>query len=207
MIGLVRVPVTVPDVALSNLEQEIVQKAEAELSYVAAGPPPLVTALEKAGVVPFDPDSVRRYKWQREGLFMRSRRNIYGAVALVASLVGVLVWGVVVNNLFIGVPAGIGAAGALVASLFGLATKEHRWEVVRLNQYTRAVPTFVLDTALRIHRAYPHAVFYVDERRQNERAASDPFLMVVDHDKYGSMRERYWVEVWDEPNYREQRQA
>ena len=70
-------------------------------------------------------------------------------------------------------------------------------------KYSKPLPYPVMLTMERIQGAFPNAGFYIsDTYTDNEKAAMrDPFLLVIVGD------ERYIVERWDEPNFRDRHVA
>ncbi len=70
-----------------------------------------------------------------------------------------------------------------------------RWRSTDLRGYTRPVPDFILSKAVQIKEAMPEAHFEVEEMVAQKRRIIDPFLTV----EYEG--EKYWIEVWDEPEY------
>ncbi len=68
------------------------------------------------------------------------------------------------------------------------------WDVHTLSAYDKPVPEFVLNKALQIKEVIPNVQFAVEEL--NERASDpDPFLIAFTN------TERYYVEVWNEPEF------
>ena len=80
-----------------------------------------------------------------------------------------------------------------VASL-RLQSTRVTWKPVRLEEYSKPVPTFVLNKCMQIKQRAPDAVFLVDELCENTRMI-DPFLVV----ELGG--DRAAIEVWDEPEF------
>lgn len=75
------------------------------------------------------------------------------------------------------------------------------WELTSLRGYRRAVPEFVLQTALDIQEKCPAVEFFVDELRSERERVVDPFLVA----KLGN--QNFYLEVWNEPEYRQQREV
>lgn len=67
------------------------------------------------------------------------------------------------------------------------------WAKTQLDQYTRPVPEFVLDKAIRIKEQLPEVHFHI-QHLQDPKA--DPFLVAS---IYGG--EVYYIEAWDEPRF------
>ena len=74
------------------------------------------------------------------------------------------------------------------------------WRATELSKYKKAVPSYVLHTALRVHDKMPDAKFMVDELVVETRTP-DPFLFV----QIGT-KTRYYLDVWDEPSFKGERQ-
>jgi hypothetical protein len=74
---------------------------------------------------------------------------------------------------------------------------EANWNLRPLAGYDQPVPEFVLEKALEVKRAFPNVTLEVDTLmlRTYKEVPVDPFLVV----SYG--RERYYIEVWDEPEF------
>ena len=75
-----------------------------------------------------------------------------------------------------------------VAGWFSAAS----WQHTPLKSYTRPVPEFVLDKAIRIKEAVPDVDFYIQHLSDPK---ADPFLIA----KLGE--EIYYIEAWDEPRF------
>ena len=90
-------------------------------------------------------------------------------------------------------------AYALVAHLI---SRVHvwAWRGIALAKYQQEVPAFVLQRALEIKKELPEAEFSIELLAQTSRFA-DPFLVVY------CVGERYYVDVWDEPNFQAERQS
>ena len=73
-----------------------------------------------------------------------------------------------------------------------------RWQLASFWEHQGKMPGYALETAGEIRMRCPDAYLYVEELVQNNRVI-DPFLVV----KLGT--ERYYVEVWDEPDYDQKR--
>lgn len=65
--------------------------------------------------------------------------------------------------------------------------------------YTSAIPEFALHTAVQVKKALPECEIFIDELVIGR--VPEPFLVV----KYGDTME--WLEVWDEPTFKGQREA
>jgi hypothetical protein len=70
------------------------------------------------------------------------------------------------------------------------------WRTVPLKDYDAEVPEYALSHALEIKERMPEAEFDVEELRVEKRY--DPFLIVY------CGRERFYIDVWDEPPFEKQ---
>jgi hypothetical protein len=75
-----------------------------------------------------------------------------------------------------------------------------RWVECDLKRYDEPVPEFALATAVELHQRVPGIEFRIDEFRV-EAKSRDPFLVAV------FKGECYYLEVWDEPGYKQERKA
>jgi hypothetical protein len=66
------------------------------------------------------------------------------------------------------------------------------WQHTELSSYTRPVPEFVLDKAIKIKEALPEVKFYIHHLSDPK---ADPFLIA------SLGEEIYYVEAWDEPRF------
>ena len=111
----------------------------------------------------------------------------------------------------------LGAVGRFVAPIIGtivgaaaLFNRWGEWRMTSLADCQMIVPSFALETALRIRTALPGAQLHIDyyvtqekiqEERRAQRLAADPFLVV----QHGDCTEH--IEVWDEPSFNQERRA
>lgn len=82
--------------------------------------------------------------------------------------------------------------------------KSAQWNSYTLAYHGREVPQFALQTALLVKQALPDAGFEIDElviQKRNRMPQYDPFLVVT---LYGV---RAYLEVWDEPNFKGEREV
>lgn len=71
------------------------------------------------------------------------------------------------------------------------------WNRTKIEEYKLPVPEFVLNKAVQIKEKCPEAEFYIQHLEDHP----DPFLVVeIPKAGYGH-KERYFVEVWDEPKF------
>ena len=90
---------------------------------------------------------------------------------------------------------------AILGILFGTTRdKECRWVECDLKKNDEPVPEFALATAVELHQRVQGIEFRIDEFRV-EAKSRDPFLVVV------FSGECYYLEVWDEPGYKQERKA
>ena len=74
------------------------------------------------------------------------------------------------------------------------------WSTTPISEYDQPIPEFAIDTALRIKKAIPEAVFSI-EHYFVFRRTQDPFLSF----KVPGVQRRFVVEVWDEPDFTAER--
>jgi len=87
----------------------------------------------------------------------------------------------------------LGIATLPVAAIFVvLCSSRYEWRKTPLEAYKKDIPREVLETVAEVHFHAPNAAFYIDELVQKQ----DPFLVVEQDD------ERYYIEVWKEPNFK-----
>lgn len=186
------------------------------------GPSRLVEALTKAGISPFDPNSVKSYKRKVEKDWRRGRHRRCGVITkVIASVVSRLRLSAGGEDLFLPIMlAGLGAPTAflvaavlqvtkgnffvalglfssalLFAGCYGifLTISGYEWKRTILKHYRKPVPNFALLTALEVQTHHPGVECFIVEF---ERV--DPFLLL--HDPI--TKEEAYVEVWGEPSYR-----
>jgi hypothetical protein len=98
----------------------------------------------------------------------------------------------------------IASAIAIVVVFMGFDDAKWEWQFRSLATYTDKVPTFALDTALRIKRALevhglgcPLGIASLEHK-----VVHDPFLYIDTPDG-----QRYYLEVWDEDNFLAEREV
>lgn len=73
------------------------------------------------------------------------------------------------------------------------------WEDCPIEEYTRPIPEFALQTAMDLKKLLPGATFQIDELVEDKNVG-DPFLVMTypgdDGDEY-----LYYMEVWNEPGF------
>lgn len=81
---------------------------------------------------------------------------------------------------------------------------KYSWVKTNIKQYQGQVPEFALQTALDIKKRCPNVEIFIDELVAQQVPTNDPFLVVKPNTK--SYKE-YYVEVWNEPRYRQERET
>lgn len=174
-------------------------------SFNALGP--LATLLASLDIMPRDRVGVMEYKKRRTRKY-RTRWNM--SLGWAGVVVALAYWSLVAYAThFNGWMLAVGLALSIAAMVHGWACgdslyREHAtvvyWKEIDLLKYARYVPVHVLSKALQIQKANPQVAFVIHElcKETTEimRPLPDPFLEV----KYGA--ESYFIEVWDERNYR-----
>ena len=181
----------------------------------------LIEALTRAGIKPFEPSSVKRYKRQVRHSWLRGKRSgpierLVQAVMLrtrlldisdaagslllfPASSIGLSIGGAVtLTQSHWSAGLGLLCGGVLFACFFGIFVKatQRGWNRLPLKNYKRPVPSFALLTALELNAHFPGVEFFVEEFEKQ-----DPFLIAYD----SKANEEAHVEVWAEPSYTAQR--
>jgi hypothetical protein len=105
--------------------------------------------------------------------------------------------------------------GAIVFLLSTMATiafgilesrysRERTWTMKELSSYEEPVPEFALQTAVDIKKGHPDVEFYVCTLEENQIVV-DPFLVLRYRD--GGQDYDYYLEVWQESNFRSDREV
>ncbi len=84
-----------------------------------------------------------------------------------------------------------GAVEALITSFVRVS-----WRRTKLAKYEGEIPEFALSRAIEIKERLPKARFFVEELTVDKRY--DPFLIAT------CGRERFYIDVWDEPEFESQ---
>lgn len=174
---------------------------------------PLLDAMEGAGIKPFTEDSLKSYK---HGLVSKVRplkfkigENVgcLGVASLITSvLIGLVacVAGCGGQVVLCGVVCGAASVILMIigfGALGGNKTIRISWNLVPIQDYGNRIPEFALQTALDLQQRYPDSQFFIDEATY-ETVSVDPFLVV----KAKRSKRLFYLEVWNEPEYREQRE-
>lgn len=190
----------------------------------------LAGALRGLNIIPFDPKGVERYKAKRiasykkrfAGLAPFARKLLmaddthfgerYGIFCFFSCVIVIVGLGMLVSSFFGGasllassttLTVGLAFCG-LFYGLGHVATVVYgicKWSETRLDNYTAAIPKFVLATAAAIHKDAPDTRFSILELT-HEDVVVDPFLIVTD-----PKGNSYFVEVWEEPGFDSKRLA
>jgi hypothetical protein len=166
----------------------------------------LLSALEKADVRPFTGESVEKYKQQIESfpIVVPMVMTLATILCYVGSYwvlgvcsfwgsgvlgVGLLLWSLVMT---------MGTVGSWVE--FGEGQSSNRWGRFFLENYTKPVPEFAIQTALDIRKHFrPVGKLRVWVEEAVE--IPDPFLIVGAE----GLDEVFYIEVWNEPSFRGER--
>lgn len=178
---------------------------------------PFKQVLAELDIKPFTKEGVEKYKkqtadrveWAANHIGLRA--SIY-ACMVCACMVALMLVVFPVVDLILGLPDGSWqvfwglALSSLIAfvSIMGFGEAygwpKATWRRIQLSSYGKLIPEFALDTAVNIKKAYPQANYYVEELSV-DHITKDPFLVVVDAEDNA-----YYVEVWNEPNFKQERQ-
>ena len=148
----------------------------------------LVQACEDAGIKPFDPDSIARYKramarnWNRLWLLLPA--------SLIAGFIGAAI---LVDPLFVFAAVGVFLLCAFSAIEGGpFPTKE--WKNTALRAYGRPIPDAALKKALALKKNLDGVDFRVETLVKSRRAI-DPILVA----EYNG--QELAIAIWDEPEW------
>jgi len=193
----------------------------------------LAQALKVAGIQPFTNESVAAYKekmlGQKTWLYSFLNNNnsdafqVIGALGLLCSVATFVFSGSTSYGYYVGGGSfwfswhhafWTLVSGALVAifgtiGFFGhlLKTQPYEyqvsWEIKPLANYDQPVPEFALATSMELHQRVPEVKFSIDQFvvTKARKITQDPFLIA----ELGE--EKYYIEVWDEPGYKQERKA
>jgi hypothetical protein len=223
-----------PDLDPDKLvNQSVLEYAEKQLGYkhpeqdrnLSRGK--LALALRAMGLKPFTPASVDHYKktevrrLQPQGcliVFAQLGDMMSGFLFCMVMLSSFLFSGHVVTSMdtttgfFKALPHW--STSMFVLSFIFFTMSHHalqkdatsaEWKLVPIKDYKSPVPEFALATAMEIHQRLPEAELMIDElvvtKRDRTPRSEDPFLVLTFN------KEKYWVEVWKEPGYRQERMA
>jgi hypothetical protein len=79
------------------------------------------------------------------------------------------------------------------------------WRSIPMKGYSAPIPEIALATAMEVHQRVPKVTFAIEElvveRQKSSPIIDDPFLVAI----LGN--ERYYLEVWEEPGYKQERMA
>lgn len=179
----------------------------------------LVKALRRLDIMPFTQKSVARYKKKVAWKATRIRERIVLilgfvglgllATALLSFIVGLSLFWTIGSTIMLKVGT-VTIIGALLCGVtFGISMENMtRWEAVwnehSLEYYTGQVPEFALQSALDLKRECSFSdvklYFEIDEMTMQRKPRLDPFLIV-----YVSGGPKHYIEVWNEPKYKQER--
>lgn len=162
------------------------------------------------GLMPFDTNSVNEYKKEKEKetgsnkilRFIASMLIFVLIACILGCFIGIVLAiiqvefskFVVFGSVILGILSFISLAISL--SIYKIPT----WERVSLQNYSNTVPEYALQTALDIKNLNNNVLFFVDHLTFKE-IVLDPFLIV----KFCDSKKEYYIEVWDELNFKQKR--
>jgi len=205
MVTLERMKSTVP--SAPDLDRDIHKAAMQELGY-CPGHQQLGRSDELRDVIktcdelgigrPFTNESVEAYK---KDIYRKDRTNIILRIAAVLVAVLFVVSAFVIkaserDDAFFAIVL-FGFMGAIVAG--GILSNMKTWNQIILQCYQGPVPEFAIQTALDFKKRFGQRMTF--EVEVFERTP-DPFLVAV-----GLYGDRYYLEVWNEPKYKQERMA
>lgn len=195
-----------PKQELNDLHQD----AANHLGY----PLNLYKCFQKYDIRPFTQESIDNYKYYTTD-FINVIANVGFVTTIVmawiaaAHIVVLCGWTVLsyfkpeftnlLANQFVAMGALAFAALALTAlGISAYCDRYRNWTKVRYNDYAYQIPEFVLQTAIDIKKDLPDANLYIDQLTVANFTV-DPFLVV------NYKQKDYYVEVWNEPKYKQKR--
>lgn len=169
----------------TELDDSLLKEAEKLLGYKSDK----ISELILAGFVPFTKKSVEEYKKKAIKTYRRPFYKNSCYFLLASCAFGFLAASF---SVFFAIGAAVCFIVAILSALIG---SSYEWRSVRIKEYNKQIPEFVLQTAVDVQKAFPSMVLLVEEIQ----ATTDPFLVVTNgaHD--------YYLEVWNEPSYKQER--
>ncbi len=163
--------------------------------------------LNELGIKPFTSASVEKYKADMLWKAHQPRRLwLYGVATVLFACICGLSASLCFNMPLLGIPfliVGIISGIAVYTVSFDPPTSlAWEWSTLDIGAVAN-VPEFALQTALDVKRKVEghHIYMRVNVLRNREQQARDPFLIV----RFNG--QDYYVEVWNEPGYKQQRQV
>jgi len=202
---------------LVNAEKELNYRHPAKMQMISKNE--LTNALRIVGLKPFTLESVERHKEAEKTKhqehpimgFLKNHVDVVGEFSIIAILVCIfasIVLAFLLDGKILKLWEGITVI-LLVLSIGLLISEAYLWPKVKidvhwrrsqLNGYDAPIPEFALATALELHQRLPGIQFEIDELLVN-RVRCDPFLVAT----YKGVE--YYLEVWSEPGYTQERMA
>lgn len=175
----------------------------------------IMSVLSELDIAPFEFRSVQKYKIQKaKSIGIYNKRFLQAIEALGVALVGVAIFSILttltamtsdgVSWTVISVPFMIAVLSMVIATTLARGINEDKrkigkWKLVPLKGATERVPEFALETACQIKERIPSAEFYLDTL-VCEEVQYDPFLVLRLNNT------DYYLEVWDEPGFKQERE-
>jgi hypothetical protein len=204
-----------PDAKLIKLAVACTELGYTKLGTALGGK--LISVLRDLDIRPLVPGQVAAYQKKRAGNTMWSGqiKGIWTSLTGLAMTFGLFSWLSRVSdwktfhaaNLLAIITVIAGVVLTCIGSVYLLddsnrgTRKTRYWHRFDLRAFSGAVPTEVLEKAVRIHQAMPEAGLFIDQLAEREERAervvrlNDPFLVAVFRD------EIYYIDVWDEKEY------
>jgi len=215
------------------IEKNVLTYAAKNLGYTHPGKQQkraqseLAEAIRQSGLKPFTTESVRDYKEVAKtgGKFVNIAERIdriankmpyiftwlaaLAIVAVIGMIVGFCMF--LCGSMF---ATAVTISSCIALTFFGPLpmviliffycwnNRKREWRLISLSNYTGPVPEFALATAQEIHMRAPETDFLIDEFVVEKRVV-DPFLIA----KCKKSGIEFYLEVWSEPGYKQQRKA
>lgn len=183
--------------AFDDLDASLHQKVEDNFGYT----PNKTERLLSAGLDLFTPESVAAYQAAEERRVFRPQRIKHGywtvAWFLWTAAFAYATYSITPSLMLITL-AGC-ALGIIMSLAFVTGFPTGGWFAIPLRKYDQPIPEFAMATALKVQAEFPNKFkMHVESLEQS----NDPFLVAID--KAGR---KYYLEVWNEPNYKQERMA
>ncbi len=174
----------------------------------------LAQVFDKLDIRPFTSASVETYKDACE--WSVKPRLIQSAIAtfLIATIVGLVAVCVLTISAMVAAAtvAFYSALAVLISTVAGITScviwvqydRERKWIMQELSTYKEPIPEYALQTAVDIKQLYPEAEFRVCTLTER-KIVVDPFLVL--RTRHGRDIRDYYLEVWNESEFKGEREA
>ena len=197
------------DQALADEASELLHYQNAKQSLAHAGQS-LRKAMKELDIRPFTIESIKKYKskqlWKANIRVYKAAAVGFGAAILGAAIMsatiayGVAAWGV--PGVVLAIIGTIGGLACILSNDPPKGLERRSWQREWLSGTSVAVPEFALQTAIDIKKRVPGVLFAVEHLAEvRNPIQADPFLVAIFNG------EAFYLEVWNEPGYKQQREV